>query len=64
MALLQNSLELAAMAFLDSLLICFKVPTKVLSNQGRDFLWTFKTLYTKALIDQCTTSRNHLKVDG
>ena len=36
----------------------------MLTDQGREFLGAFEDLCTKALIDHCTTSRNHLEADG
>jgi transposase InsO family protein len=63
-ALPQNSSELAAAAFLDRVLARFGAPTEVLTDQGREFLGSFEELCTKALIDHCTTSRDHPEADG
>ena len=41
-ALSQNSVELAAITFLDRVLACFGAPAKVLTNQGREFLGAFE----------------------
>jgi hypothetical protein len=63
-ALLQNSAELAAVAFLDRVLAHFGAPTEVLTDQGREFLGVFEELCTKALIDHRTTSRDHPEAYG
>jgi len=63
-ALPQNSLELATTTFLDRVLVRFGAPTKVLTDQGREFLGAFEELCTKALINHHTTSRNHSKANG
>ena len=63
-ALLQNSSELVAMAFLDRVLARFGAPPEVLIDQGREFLGAFEDLCTKALIDHRTTSRDHPEADG
>ena len=55
-ALPQNSAELAAATFLDSVLARFEAPTKILTDQGREFFSVFEKLSTKALIDHRTTS--------
>uniref|UniRef100_A0A7I3ZXP7 Uncharacterized protein n=2 Tax=Physcomitrium patens TaxID=3218 RepID=A0A7I3ZXP7_PHYPA len=33
-------------------------------DQKKDFFESFEALCTKALIDHCTISKNHLEVDG
>uniref|UniRef100_A0A7I4EYT7 Uncharacterized protein n=2 Tax=Physcomitrium patens TaxID=3218 RepID=A0A7I4EYT7_PHYPA len=63
-ALLQNSLELVAMVFLDQVLTHFRAFVDVLMDQGLKFLRNFEALYIKALIDYCTMSRNHPKVNS
>jgi transposase InsO family protein len=63
-ALPQNSVELAAAAFLDRVLARFGAPAEVLTDQGREFLGAFEELCTKALIDHRTTSRDHPEADG
>jgi transposase-like protein len=63
-ALPQNSVELAAAAFLDRVLAHFGAPAEVLTDQGREFLGVFEELCTKALIDHRTTSRDHPEADG
>ena len=63
-ALPQNSLELAAAAFLDCVLARFGVPAAVLTDQGREFLGAFEELWMQALIDHRTTSQDHPKADG
>jgi hypothetical protein len=63
-ALPQNSSKLAAMAFFDRVLARFGAPAEVLTDQGREFLGSFEALYTKALIDHRTTSRDHPEADG
>ena len=50
-ALLQNSSELAAAAFLDQMLARFGAPAEVLTDQRSEFLGAFEVLCTKALID-------------
>ena len=62
-ALPQNSSKLAAMAFLDGVLARFGAPAEVLTNQGREFLGSFETLCTKALIDHRTTFKDHPETD-
>jgi transposase InsO family protein len=52
-ALPQNSSELAAVAFLDRVFVRFGALAEVLTDQGREFLGSFKELCTKALIDHC-----------
>jgi len=52
------------MTFLGCVLARFGVPAEVLTNQRREFLGAFEDLCTKALINHCTTSRDHPKVDG
>jgi hypothetical protein len=47
-ALPQNSLELAAMAFLDWVLARFGALSEVLTDQGHEFLGAFEALCTKA----------------
>lgn len=64
MALLQNSLELAIIAFFDCILRHFGASSKVLMDQKRDFFEAFKALCTKALINHHTTSRNNLVEDN
>ena len=63
-ALSQNSSELAAAAFLDRVLVRFGAPTKVLTDQGREFLGSFEELCVQALIDHWTTSRDHSEAGG
>ena len=63
-ALPQNSLKSAAMAFLDWVLARFGAPAEVLTYQGRNFIGSFEALCTKALIDHRTTSRDHPWADG
>ena len=63
-ALLQNSSELAATAFLDRVLARFGALAEVLTDQGREFLGAFEELYMHALIDHRTTSRDHPEADG
>jgi hypothetical protein len=63
-ALLQNSAELVATAFLDRVLAHFGAPAEVLTNQRREFLGVFEELCTKALIDHSTTSRDHPEANG
>uniref|UniRef100_A0A7I4F635 Integrase catalytic domain-containing protein n=2 Tax=Physcomitrium patens TaxID=3218 RepID=A0A7I4F635_PHYPA len=52
------------MAFFDQVLARFKAFGEVLIDQGRKFFRSFEALYTKALIDHCTMSKNHLKTNG
>ena len=59
-----NSIELSVAAFLDHVLEHFGAPAEVLMDQGREFLGVFKELCTKAFIDHCTTSQDHLEADG
>jgi transposase InsO family protein len=56
--------EGAAYSFLDHVLSRFGAPAEVLTNQGREFLGEFQALYEQAMIDHCTTSRDHPKADG
>ncbi len=64
MLLRQNSLGLAPTTFLDHVLVPFGSLIEVLTNQGREFCKIFEEFCTKALIDHCTTSKNHPKIDG
>nr|PNR30591.1 hypothetical protein PHYPA_026907 [Physcomitrium patens] len=52
------------MAFFDQVLTNFGTLIEVLKDQRREFLRMFEALYTKALIDHCTTSKNHPKANG
>ena len=63
-ALPQNSSKLAAMAFLDRVLARVGAHAEVLTDQGRECLGYFEALYTTALIDHRTTSRDHPEADG
>ena len=63
-ALLQNSAELAAAAFLDQVLARFGAPVEVLTDQGREFLGAFEELCTMVLIDHRITSRDHPEANG
>jgi hypothetical protein len=56
--------EGAAYSFLDRVLSRFGAPAEVLTNQGREFLGEFQTLYEQAMIDHRTTSRDHPEADG
>jgi hypothetical protein len=56
--------EGAAYSFLDPILSRFGVPTKVLTDQGTEFLGEFQTLCEQAMIDHRTTSRDHPEADG
>jgi hypothetical protein len=56
--------EGAAYSFLDRVLSHFGAPAKVLTDQGREFLGEFQTLYEQAMIDHRTTSRDHPEADG
>jgi transposase InsO family protein len=56
--------EGAAYSFLDCVLSRFEAPTEVLTDQGREFLGEFQTLYEQAMIDHHTTSRDHPEADG
>jgi hypothetical protein len=56
--------EGAAYSFLDRVLSRFGAPVEVLTDQGREFLGEFQTLYEQAMIDRHTTSRDHPKADG
>lgn len=47
-----------------SCLAHFGALLEVLTHQGRKFLRSFEDLCTKALIDHCTTSKNHLEANG
>lgn len=58
-ALLQNSLDLKTMVFLDYVLAHFRRHVEVLMDQGRKFIETFEALYIKILIDYYTTFKNH-----
>ena len=60
----QNSVELAAAAFLDRVLARFGALAGVLTDQGREFLGVFEELCTKALIDHRTTFRDHPEANG
>ena len=42
----------------------FEAPAEILTDQGREFLGAFEELCIKALIDHCTTLRDHLEVNG
>jgi hypothetical protein len=42
----------------------FGTPTEVLIDQGTKFHGGFQELCEKTLIDHCTTSPNHLEVEG
>lgn len=63
MVLRQNSSKLGVATFLNHLLVRFGAPTDVLTYQRRDFLGSFQELYTKALIDHRTTSRDDVKAN-
>lgn len=52
------------MAFFDRILVCLGTLTEVLTNQERKFLKIFEALYTKTLIDHCTTSKSHLEANS
>nr|PNR43309.1 hypothetical protein PHYPA_015689 [Physcomitrium patens] len=52
------------MAFLDHILVCFEVIAEILRNQGRKFFEVFEALCTKALINHCSTFKNHLETNG
>jgi transposase InsO family protein len=56
--------EGAAYSFLDRVLSRFGAPTEVLTDQGREFLGEFQTLCEQAMIDHCTTSRDHPEANG
>jgi transposase-like protein len=56
--------EGAAYSFLDRFLSRFGAPAKILTDQGREFLGEFQTLYEQAMIDHCTISRDHPKADA
>ena len=43
---------------------CFEAPAEVLTDQRREFLGSFVALYTMALIDHRTTSRDLSEADG
>ena len=60
----QNFVKLATATFLDRMLAHFGAPTKVLTDQGKEFLNFVEELCTKALINNCTTSQDHPEVDG
>jgi hypothetical protein len=56
--------EGAAYSFLDRVLSRFGVPVEVLTDQGREFLGEFQTLYEQAMIDHRTITRDHPEADG
>jgi transposase-like protein len=56
--------EGAAYSFLDRVLSRFGAPAEVLTDQGREFLGEFQTLCEQAMINHCTTSRDHPEADG
>jgi transposase-like protein len=56
--------EVVAYSFLDRVLSCFGAPAEVLTDQRREFLGEFQTLYEQAMIDYCTISRDHPKANG
>lgn len=58
-ALLQNSLKFATMAFFNHVVSCFKASIEDLGNQEKKSFETSKTSCIKALIDHFTTSKNH-----
>ena len=64
MALLDKFSEGAAYVFLDGVLSKFGAPTKVLIDQGKEFLGEFKTLLKQTYIDHRTTSCDHSKAHG
>ncbi len=47
--------------FLGKVFSRFGAPFKVLTNQGTKFCREFQKLCEKALIDHCTTSRDHFE---
>ncbi len=63
MPLPNRSNEGIAYAFLNMGLNSFEVLAKVLTNQSTKFHGEFQELCEKTLINHCTTSWNHSKVD-
>jgi hypothetical protein len=61
--LLDHSSEKETYVFLDRVLSRFGAPTKVFIDQCIEFHGEFQELCEKTLIDHCTTSRNHSKID-
>lgn len=58
------STKLATTLFLDRVFARFGTPIEVLTNQEGEFFGSFIELCTKALIDHCTTSKDHPEVNG
>jgi hypothetical protein len=56
--------EGATYSFLDHVLSRFGAPAEVFTDQGREFLGEFQTLYEQVMIDHRTTSRDHPEADG
>ncbi|WP_375609853.1 DDE-type integrase/transposase/recombinase [Bartonella sp. AC53GZZY] len=63
-ALPDKSSEGTTYLFLDQVLSHFGAPAEVLTDQGTEFLGEFQVLCDKALIDHCTTSRDHPEANG
>lgn len=64
MALLQNSLKLATITFLNFVLVYFRGLAKFLTNQEKKFLWLLRLWIPKDLIDYWINSRNHPQKNG
>jgi hypothetical protein len=62
--LLNHNNEGVTYTFLDKVLNRFGALAKVLTNQNTKFHGEFQELCEKTLINHCTTSQNHLEVDG
>jgi hypothetical protein len=63
-ALLDKFSEGVAYSLLDCILSRFGAAVEVLTDQRREFLGEFQTLYEQAMIDYCTISRDHPKANG
>jgi hypothetical protein len=50
-------------AFLDQMFSRFGAPIKILIDEGTKFCGEFQELCEKALVDHCTISQYHPKVD-